>query len=39
MVESEFKEVEGLAIAVSGVVNKDGTVNYAPNIDGLDRLD
>lgn len=33
-----YQEVEGLAIAVPGVVNEDGTVNYAPNIEGLDHI-
>lgn len=33
-----FDKVKGLAIAVPGVVNRDGTVNYAPNIDGLDQV-
>jgi len=33
-----FEKIKGLAIAVPGVVNEDGTVNYAPNIDGLDQV-
>lgn len=33
-----YEEVEGMTIAVPGVVNEDGTVNYAPNIDGLEEV-
>ncbi len=33
-----YQKVEGLSIAVPGVVNEDGTVNYAPNIEGLDQV-
>jgi len=36
--ERSYQDVEALAIAVPGVVNEDGTVNYAPNIEGLDKI-
>ncbi|MFW6111449.1 MAG: ROK family transcriptional regulator [Candidatus Bipolaricaulota bacterium] len=33
-----FSQIDGVAIAVPGVVNENGTVHYAPNIEGLDRV-
>jgi len=33
-----FEQIDGVAIAVPGVVNQNGTVYYAPNIEGLDRV-